>query len=332
MTQAPMRVLVTGGSGFLGSHVAEQLTAAGHHVVALVRNSSNRKFLSTLKGLELAEGSVEDRASVDWAMKDVDAVVHSAGLVKARSEAEFFACNTQGTVNLLEAALENAPKLRRFVHVSTLEACGPSLDGRPVPLDQERPLTAYGRSKLSAEKEVIARAAKLPTVILRPAAIYGPRDVEILEAFRAARNRQYPVIGDGKMLGCYTYGPDCARACIQAIDGDIASGSIYFVDDGQPLPMARAMGELLHEALGTAPLVRFGVPLPLLRVASFGVEAYGKLRGKAVMLTREKVDMLRHHWVCESQKTRDDLKWTPEVTFVEGARRTAAWYRENGWL
>jgi nucleoside-diphosphate-sugar epimerase len=330
--EAAMKVLVTGGSGFLGSHVAEQLSNGGHQVVALVRKSSNRKFLATLTNVELAEGSVEDRASVDRAMKDVDAVVHSAGLVKARTEAAFFECNTQGTVNLLEAALAHAPKLKRFVHVSSLEACGPSLDGRPVPLDQERPVTAYGRSKLAAEKEVISRREKLPVVVLRPAAIYGPRDVEILEAFRAARRRQYPVIGDGAMLGCYTYGPDCARACVQAIEADIPSGSVYFVDDGEPLPMSRAMGQILHDALGTAPLVRFGVPFPVLRLASLGVEAYGKVRGKAVMLTREKVTMLSHHWVCESKKTREDLQWTPEVSFDEGVRRTARWYQENGWL
>jgi nucleoside-diphosphate-sugar epimerase len=327
-----MKVLVTGGSGFLGSHVAEQLSNAGHTVVALVRKSSNRKFLATLPNVELAEGSVEDRASIDKAIKDVDGVVHSAGLVKARTEAAFFECNTQGTVNLLDAAIEHAPKLKRFVHVSSLEACGPSLDGRPVPLDQEHPVTAYGRSKLAAEKEVISRRDKLPVVVLRPAAIYGPRDVEILEAFRAARRRQYPVIGNGSMLGCYTYGPDCARACACAIEADIPSGSVYFVDDGEPLPMSRAMGELLHEALGTTAFVRFGVPFPVLRLASLGVEAYGKVRGKAVMLTREKVKMLSHHWVCESQKTRDDLKWSPEVTFPEGVRRTARWYQENGWL
>jgi nucleoside-diphosphate-sugar epimerase len=327
-----MRVLVTGGSGFLGSHVAEQLSLKGHHVVALVRKTSNRKFLSTLENVELAEGSVEDRAAVDRAMFGIDAVVHSAGLVKARSEAEFFACNTQGTVNLLEAAIAHAPKLKRFAHVSSLEACGPSLDGQPIPLDQEKPVTAYGRSKLGAEKEVIARRDKLPVVILRPAAIYGPRDVEILEAFRAARRRQYPVIGNGAMLGCYTYGPDCAKACLQAIFEDVPSGGIYFVDDGEPLSMARAMGEVLPEALGTAPLVRFGVPFPILRLASIGVEAYGRVRGKAVMLTREKVKMLSHHWVCESKRTRSDLKWQPEVTFPEGARRTAKWYAEHGWL
>ena len=327
-----MKVLVTGGSGFLGSHVAEQLSSAGHRVVALVRKTSNRKFLSTLENVELAEGSVEDRAAVDRAMEGVDAVVHSAGLVKARTEREFFACNTEGTVNLLESALANAPGLRRFVLVSSLEACGPSFDGKPIPLDQEKPVTAYGRSKLAAEKAVLARAPKLPVVILRPAAIYGPRDVEILEAFRAARRRQYPVIGDGTMLGCYTYAPDCARACVQAILEDVPSGSVYFVDDGEPMSMGRAMGEILPDALGTSPLLRMGVPFPILRLASYGVEAYGKVRKKAVMLTREKVAMLSHHWICDSQRTRDELKWAPEVSFSEGARMTARWYSDHGWL
>jgi 2-alkyl-3-oxoalkanoate reductase len=327
-----MKVLVTGGSGFLGSHVAEQLAAAGHEVRALVRKTSNRKFLSTLKNVELAEGSVEDRKSVDAAMKGMNAVVHSAGAVKALNEAAFFECNTQGTVNLLEAAIEHASDIVRFVHVSSLEACGPSLDGKPVPHDQEGPVTAYGRSKLAAEKEVVARKDKLPVVVLRPAAIYGPRDVEILEAFRAVKKRQYPVIGNGSMLGCYTYGPDCARACVQAIDAKIASGSIYFVDDGEPMSMARAMGELLPEALGTAPFFRMGIPFPVLSLASYGVEAYGKFRGKAMMLTREKVAMLKHHWVCESKKTRDDLGWVPEVRFTDGVHLTAKWYRENGWL
>ena len=327
-----MKVLVTGGSGFLGSHVAEQLAKAGHTVRALVRKSSNRKFLETLKGVELAEGTVEDKKSVDAAVKGVDAIVHSAGLVKAKNEADFFACNTQGTANLLDAALEHAPKLRRFVHVSSLEACGPSLDGKPVAVDQEKPVTAYGRSKLAAEKECVARKEKLPVVILRPGAIYGPRDVEILEAFKAARRRQYPVIGDGSMLGVYTYGPDCAKACINAIESDVTSGNIYFVDDGTPLPMSKAMGEILHTALGTAPLLRFGIPFPVLQLASLGVEAYGKVRGKPVMLTREKVNMLRHHWVCESAKTRTDLKWQPEMSFTEGVKHTAKWYEENGWL
>jgi nucleoside-diphosphate-sugar epimerase len=327
-----MRVVVTGASGFLGSHVAEQLSAAGHTIVALVRKTSNRKFLATLSGVEFVEGSVEDRASVDRAVMGADAIIHAAGLVKARNEEEFFACNRQGTVNLLEASIAHAPRLKRFVFVSSLEACGPSAGSTPVPVDQERPLTTYGRSKLAAEKEVLSRRESLPVVILRPAAIYGPRDNEILEAFRAARRRQYPVLGNGQMLLSYVYGPDCARACIQAVFEDVPTGSIYFVDDGEPLSMERAWGELLPEAFGTRPFYRIGVPFPLLQLASFGVEAYGKIRKKAVMLTREKVNIGRLDWVCESTQTHRDLKWAPEVSFPEGARRTAQWYVENGWL
>ena len=327
-----MKVLVTGGSGFLGSHVAEQLVNAGHTVRALVRRSSNRKFLSTLNGLEFAEGAVEDRSAVDAAMKGVDAVVHSAGLVKARNEAEFFACNTQGTANLLEAALAFAPSLKRFVQVSSLEACGPSFDGQPVPVGQEKPVTAYGRSKLAAEKEVLARKTELPVVIIRPAAIYGPRDVEILEAFKAVKKRQYPVIGDGSMLGTYVYGPDCARACIRAIEADVPSGSIFFVDDGAPMTMAKAMGEVLPAALDTKPLVKFGIPIGVMKLAARGVEAYGKMANKPVMLTREKAAMLSYDWVCDSSPTRAALGWKPEMQLAEGLRSTARWYTENGWL
>jgi nucleoside-diphosphate-sugar epimerase len=327
-----MKVLVTGASGFLGSHVAEQLTEAGHTVRALVRKSSNRKFLSTLKNVELAEGAVDDRDSVFEALKGVDAVIHSAGMVKAKTEADFFACNTRGTVNLLDAAIENAPNLKRFVQVSSLEARGPSR-GESISIDEARPVTAYGRSKLAAEKECLARKDKLPVTILRPGAIYGPRDVEFLEAFRAAKKRQWPVIDNGDMLGSYVYGPDCARACIVAIEANVPSGSIYSIDDGEPMPMVRAMGELLHETLGTRPLVKMGVPFPLLKIISLGVEAYGKVRGKPVMLTREKVAMLQQDWAADaSDRAQSDLGWKPETRFMDGLRKTADWYRENGWL
>lgn len=327
-----MKVLVTGGSGFLGSHVAEILSRKRHGVRALVRRSSNTKFLKTLPGVELAEGSVEDALAVRKAVEGVDAIVHSAGLVKARTWDDFQVTNVVGTRNLLEAARDLAPGLRRFVHVSSLEAAGPSRDGAPVPVGQEEPVTPYGRSKLLAEKEVLARKDVLPVVVLRPGAIYGPRDVEILEAFRAVKNRQYPVIGDGSMLGSYVYGPDCAEACVRAIEADIPSGKVYFVDDGAPLAMRVAMGEILPRVVGAAPLFRFGVPLRVLSAASVGVELYGRVRKQAVMLTRDKVAMLRCHWVCESQATRDELGWTPTVTFEEGAKQTVAWYRENGWL
>src|SRR5581483_8797383 len=177
-----MKVLVTGGSGFLGSWVCEQLAARGDSVRALVRKSSNKKFLQTLKGVELCEGGVEDAAAVDKAIEGVDAVVHCAGLVKARNEDEFKTTNVEGPRNIVQSSKKH--RVKRLVLLSSLEASGPSQDGRPVPDDQERPITAYGRSKLEGEKVALAAKADVPLTILRPGAIYGPRDQEILEAFR----------------------------------------------------------------------------------------------------------------------------------------------------
>ena len=181
-----MRVLVTGASGFLGSHIAEQLSKEGHTVRALVRKSSNRRFLETLPGVEFAEGSVEDAAKVDLAAKGVDAIVHSAGLVKARNKDEFHATNVVGTTNLLAAGKAQGKKLKRFVFVSSLAAVGPSPDGRPVDGEREpNPVTHYGRSKLEAERAVRAAKGELPVTVIRPPLIYGPRDNESFAFFQS---------------------------------------------------------------------------------------------------------------------------------------------------
>lgn len=326
-----MKILVTGASGFLGSHVADRLTKAGHDVRVLVRRTSNRKFLETLPRIEMAEGSVENRASVEAAVQGVDAIVHSAGIVKARTKEEFHEINVGGTENLLEAAKKHAPNLVRFVQVSSLEASGPSRDGLPVTLDQEDPVTAYGRSKLLAEKACLAFSKELPITILRPTAIYGPRDVEILEAFKAVKRRVLPITGGGHTKLTFIYGPDCAEACVRAIDAKVPSGSIYFVADGDVWEQRAAMTEI-ERAVGKRTLFRAGVPFGVMRAAAHVVEAYGKVAKKAVMLTPEKVAMLENHFVCEPSETKKALGWEPEVRWPEGAALTVRWYEENGWL
>jgi len=328
-----MRVLVTGASGFLGSHIAEQLSEQGHQVVALVRPSSNKKFLETLKNVELALGAIEDKASVLAAARGVDAVVHSAGLVKARNEAEFFAINTEGTRNVLEAAQEAAPGLKRFVFVSSLAAIGPSLDGKPIPGDMEpRPVTHYGRSKLAAERLVIEAKDRLPVVVLRPPMIYGPRDNESFAFFQSISRRFLPYLGDGMNTMSVIYASDAANACIRAIENDVPSGSAYFLSDGE-VYVWRDMLLDIETALARKALVRFSVPMGLLRAAAMGSEGLGRLTNKAVMLTRDKVNELSQpHWVCDSSAAFRELGWQPQVKWAEGTRRAAEWYRKEGWL
>ena len=326
-----MKVLVTGASGFLGGHVAEALAARGDRVRALVRKTSNRKHLEKLAGVELFEGSVEQVDRVREAVDGVDAVVHCAGIVKARSTDEFFAVNVGGTSNLVEAARRRGDAIKRFVHVSSLEACGPSPDGAPVAPDQESPVTAYGRSKLAAEKVVLSAQGDMPVVILRPGAIYGPRDGEILEAFKSIQRGLFPVINGGRSKGVWIYATDCAGACVRAIDADVPSGRTYFVDDGcGALEMAQMFADF-ERALGKKAL-RATLPLPVLMTVARGVEVFGRVTGRAVMLTREKANMLVQDWVCASDATRKELGWEPKVPWHDGVPRAVAWYRENGWL
>jgi nucleoside-diphosphate-sugar epimerase len=331
--EGKLKVLVTGASGFLGSHVAEQLSQAGHDVVALVRKSSNRKFLETLPNVTFAYGAVEDARAVDEAVRGVDAIVHSAGLVKARGEAEFEKTNVEGTKNLLASAKNHAPGLKRFVFVSSLAAVGPSLDGSPVKPDREpQPVTHYGRSKLRAEQAVLAAKNELPVTVIRPPLIYGPRDNETFAFFQTVSRRVLPYLGDGKNTLSIVYAADAASACVRAIFAEVPSGSLYFVDDGKVYVWRDMLAEL-EKVLERRAFLRVPIPFFVLRGAAVASEGYGKIRGKAVMLTRDKINELSApHWVCDAQKTRADLGWMPQVEWTEGARRAADWYRQEGWL
>lgn len=326
-----MKVLVTGASGFLGGWVAELLAKDKHDVRVLVRKTSNKKHLESLDRIEFAEGAVEDADAVAKAVEGVDAVIHSAGLVKAKDDDEFHRVNVQGTRNLIDAA-KRAGKLRRFVHVSSLEVSGPSQDGKPVPVEQENPCTAYGRSKKAAEKVVLEAKDELPITILRPGAIYGPRDTEILDAFKSVSRGLMPTISGGKALGVFVYGPDCAGACIKAIDADVPSGSIYFVVDRTGPMTQKEFLETVEKALGKRALVRLSLPAGLLKTVARGVALYGKAADKAVMLNPEKANMLLQHFVCDASRTFDDLKWDPQWTLSDGVRATADWYRAKGWI
>jgi 2-alkyl-3-oxoalkanoate reductase len=327
-----MTILVTGASGFLGSHVAEQLSKAGRPVRALVRRSSNTKFLTTLPGVELAYGSVEDAESVRAALAGASQVVHVAGLVKARSSREFYAVNTGGTENVVRAAKELG--LQKLVLVSSQAVGGPSAKGgEPVRVGTETaPVTDYGRSKLAAEWAVQGAKDQVPSVILRPPAIYGPRDGEVLVFFKAVQSGVLPLTNPLDAMYSMIYGPDCAAACILALDANVPSGSTYFVEDGEPVSFAE-MIRLVEKAVGRKAWMRLPLPQSLVRAAAHVSETYGKIANTAVMLTPDKCNELHaSSWVCDGSLARRELGFEPKVRFRDGVLLTADWYRQNGWL
>lgn len=326
-----MKVLVTGASGFLGSHVAEALAREGHEVRTLLRPTSSRAFLDFPH--EEALGDVTQPETLAPAVAGVDVAIHAAGLVKARSEVEFAAVNAQGTANLVSAIETYAPKLKRFVYVSSLAAHGPSPDGKPRPVEAPpKPITAYGRTKLAGEE--IARASLVAdrTVIFRPPVIYGPRDPALVPFFRLVRMGLAPLLMGGRNHISIVYAEDIARAIVLAATAEApVAGKTYCPEDGEPHSW-RELLSAVEAAMGRRAL-RVSTPRWAFATASLASETFGLLRRRAVSLTREKVEeMSQPHWVCSADSLRRDLGWQPVVNIWEGARRTGEWYRRQRWI
>ncbi|MCI0814920.1 MAG: NAD-dependent epimerase/dehydratase family protein [Chloroflexi bacterium] len=326
-----MKVLITGASGFLGSHIAEQFAAAGHETRLLLRRTSSREFLTFPH--EEAIGDVTDPGSLRPAVEGVEAVVHPAGLIKARSEAEFRAVNEQGTSNLVKAIEERAPDLRRFVYISSMSAHGPSPGGEPRPTEAEpKPVSAYGRSKLGGETATRASALADRSVIFRMPVIYGPRDPALLPFFKAVRLRIAPLLWGGRNRLSIIYASDAASAVVAATTADTdAGGRTYCPEDG----IVYAWRDLLSAIESASGRQALMVPIPLIgyQAAGLGSELFGRITGQAQVFDRDKVrEMRRRAWVCSSTELREDLGWRPGVQIEEGARLTHEWYREAGWL
>lgn len=326
-----LKVAITGATGFLGSHLAEVLTERGAQVRAIVRGTSDTRFLRSL-GAEIVDANLHTGEGLGEAVSGVDAVVHGAAVVKARSEAEFHQVNAGGTERVLEAVKKHNPQVKRFVYVSSLAAHGFSDDGNPRGVhDEARPVTHYGRSKLAGERMVLAAKDVLPVSVIRPPAIYGPRDAEMFAFFQVVSRRLMPFMGDPNNTLSIVYARDAATAIYLALTKPHASGSVYFVEDGRVYTQEQ-MGMFIAQSLGVQ-AIKLPVPIAAVSVVAGVSELYGRFRSKAVMLTRDKVNELKQPYiVCGSEEIRRDLGWVPEMQFPEGARVTADWYKSQGWL
>jgi len=229
--------------------------------------------------------------------------------------------------------LPRAASLKRFVQISSITVGGPSDSyGNPVSVDAApRPVTNYGRSKLAAERAVLDKKDQLKVTVIRPPAIYGPRDREIFAFFKSIKMGVLPLLGSPQSKLSMTYGPDCARACIHAVDADVPSGSIFAVDDGAVHTMAELISEA-ESAMGKRAFLRIPLPRRVVEGAALLSEGYGKLTNKPMMLTRDKCNELFDQWVCDGANAQRDLGFTPSVTFSQGVKRTVDWYRNAGWL
>jgi nucleoside-diphosphate-sugar epimerase len=313
-----VRVLVTGTTGFLGSHIAEVLVQQGFTVRATVRPSSSLKWLEPLN-IEKFNVNFSNEASLQKACEGVDVVVHNAGITRAKDDSEFFEVNTNATERLAKAAIK--AKASRFIFISSLEARGP--DGFSTAI------SAYGKSKLEAERRLSNLQNDIEMVLLRPAGVYGPRDTDLLTLFQVAKYGFLTVPAtSGKLQP--VHGRDVAEAVLTAINGkaqlgpfDVAAPQTYSWQD-----MASALEVAMNKTLRV-----LNIPKEVFLGAGFISETASKLLNQAPKLDRRRARSLAYYsYTCNTEPFKEAFNWQARISLQDGLTETAAWYKQQGWL
>lgn len=327
-----MKVLLTGATGFVGSHILDSLCARNIPVAVLLRPSSSRRLIAhRLPDIELRAGSISDPASLDRALEDVSHVIHCAGLTKAVRSEEFHMTNQMGTRNIVEAINKKSGKIERLIHISSLAAAGPAgPESAAKETDAPRPASEYGRSKLAAESE-IREHCRAGFVILRPPAVYGPRDSEFLRLFKTIKAHLLPQFDGGRQALSFVFVRDLAEAVGQCLTHPAAIRRTYFVASAEVVT-AR---ELAREIAGQLDVWTLTLPVPLFALWPFCAlaQAASRLTGQPAMLSLHKYPELRAPgWVCNPARLREELGLTCPTNLKPGIAATLAWYREQRWL
>lgn len=319
---------VTGGTGFIGSHLVDHLLSGGSEVRCLVRDRRRLRWLQG-KPVFLLEGDLRSSEVLKEGAAGVDAVFHLAGLTAARNREEYFSVNVDGCVSAARSCLSASPPPGVFLFMSSLAAIGPVRTGKPMDRGREpRPVTDYGRSKLEAERQ-LAEMEGLPVVVIRPPAVYGPRDREVFPLFRLAAKGVVPIFNPEARLNLI-HVEDLAKGLIAAGSRGIP-GETYFLAHPETVIGSR-LPELMGEALGRK--VRgFRIPGAMLKTAAAVSEMWGVLSGRMPVFNRGKVkELTAPGWVCDLEKSEKDLGFNATIGAVEGFRKTVLWYREQGWM
>ena len=331
-----MKILITGASGFIGSFIVEEALRRGFDTWAAVRKSSSRAFLKDerIHFIEL-DFSSEIRLTEQLHAHQFDYVVHAAGVTKCLNKDDFFRMNTEGTKNLVRALMALKMPLQRFVYISSLSIMGAIREQQPyteiLESDVAQPNTAYGLSKLEAEKWLESLNSQFPYVILRPTGVYGPRERDYFMMAKSIKGHVDFAVGFKQQDITFVYVSDVVQAVFLALEkGQI--GRKYFLSDGE-VYQSSTFSNLIRQELGNPWWIRITAPLWVLRMVTFCGEYIGRLTGKVTALNNDKYHIMRQrNWRCDITPARQELGYEPQVKLEEGVKRSIQWYKENGWL
>jgi nucleoside-diphosphate-sugar epimerase len=329
-----MRVLITGGTGFIGSRLALRCLAEGHEVAVLGQEntdaeSANRRHLEA-QGAEVITASVTDRERMFAVMQGIERVYH---LAAAQHEANvpdqhFWEVNVTGTQHLLDASVKAGVK--RFIHGSTIGVYGAASSGI---IDEQSPLqpdNIYGETKLEGEKRVLRQRDQLPVVIVRISETYGPGDYRLLKLFKAIQKRVFLMVGNGQNVHHLIYIDDLVEGLILAATVTSAVGETFVLAGKETLTTDEMVATIAAQ-LGTQ-IPRWRAPLPLLQAAATVLEKSLQPLGIQPPLHRRRLDFFRKSFVISPDKSDKLLGFVPQWRFKDGVRATAQWYAEMGYL
>jgi nucleoside-diphosphate-sugar epimerase len=333
------RVLVTGASGFIGSHLVEHLLSEGDEVCVLLRDAGRRGWL-TSKSIEVLSGDVSDLTALERAVQGTDVVYHAAGRTLSFSERGFNQVNQIGTANLAAACARRAsPPV--LVAISSLAAAGPSQPARPrVEADSPAPVTAYGRSKLRGEEALRVHARNVPITIIRPPGVFGPRERHVLQMFQMVSRGWYAIVGEPAMEISLVEVRDLAASLRLAANHgqrlpammDEKSTGIYFVAQPEH-PTFDELAALIARAYDRAPPRAIRVPFLAACLLTSVAEVVARVRRRPGYLCFDRLREVRAGcWTCSAERARRELGAKSRHDLAEGIRQTALWYREQGWV
>jgi nucleoside-diphosphate-sugar epimerase len=321
-------ILVTGGSGFIGSHLVERLCCGGERVRCLLRRKDHTGLPPQA---EAVFGELISGVGLEVALQGVDTVIHVAGVTKALTVDDYYAGNARATENLARAMKGRAIRL---VHVSSLAAVGPSLDGTPLAEDAApHPLTHYGKSKLAAEQ--VVRELLPEAVIVRPPVVYGPRDTDVFKILKPLTQGIAFQLGGAERWFSAIYVKDLVDGLITAARAPQAAGRTYFLANSKPVSWSE-LGAAIARIVGgeegrKVRTVR--VPVAIAYAAGWCAEMWAHATGKAGIISREKVREAQcPYWTCDARRAAEEIGFEARTPLEEGLAETLAWYREAGWL
>ncbi len=342
------KILITGGSGFIGSFLVEEALRQGHEVWAIIRKTSSITYLqdSRIHLLEATMGNANAlKAQLQKALTTMhtsdspmssnrwDYVIHCAGLTKTVDKQKFDTVNYQHTVHLVESleALDARPE--RFVLMSSLSIFGPihEKDYTPISLkDTPQPNTSYGKSKLKAEV-YLQNLKEYPYIIMRPTGVYGPRDKDYFLMAKSIAQHIDTAVGYTKQIITFIYVQDVVDAVYTALAKGVKRTS-YFLSDGQEYN-STDYSDLLRRELGNPWMIRIRFPLWILWGVSALLEGISKLTKRPSTLNLDKYHIMKQrNWRCDISAAQKDFGYQPKVTLTEGAQRCIQWYKQEKWL